>query len=82
VTGSWEWAENRTVGGFETTWRMRMMRPSGFADERFGAVADALARNFDEFPELGAAVAVYVGGRKVVDLCGGIADEATGRAWT
>ncbi|GAA1558932.1 serine hydrolase domain-containing protein [Kribbella lupini] len=58
------------------------MRPSGYADERFGPVADAFARNFDDFPELGAAVAVYAGGRKVVDLTGGIADEATGRPWT
>ncbi|MFF4591706.1 serine hydrolase domain-containing protein [Amycolatopsis sp. NPDC001319] len=53
----------------------------GEADERFGAVADAFARNFAEFPELGAAVTVFVGGRKVVELWGGVADEATGRAW-
>jgi CubicO group peptidase (beta-lactamase class C family) len=61
---------------------MRIMRPSGYADEPFGPVADAFARNFDDFPELGAAVAVYADGRKVVDLTGGIADEATGRPWT
>jgi len=54
----------------------------GEADERFGAVADVFTRNFGDFPELGAAVTVYAGGRKVVELCGGVADERTGRAWT
>ncbi|MEV6283449.1 serine hydrolase [Kribbella sp. NPDC051770] len=58
------------------------MRPTGHADEKFGAVADAFARNFEDFPELGAAVAVYSGGRKVVDLYAGTADLTTGRAWT
>ncbi|MEV5706308.1 serine hydrolase domain-containing protein [Actinoallomurus sp. NPDC052274] len=58
-----------------------MERYHGWADERFGAVADAFARNFADFPELGAAVAVYAGGRKVVDLWGGVADERTGRPW-
>ncbi|MER6690082.1 serine hydrolase domain-containing protein [Streptomyces minutiscleroticus] len=53
----------------------------GFADERFGAVADAFSRNFTEFPELGAAVTVFAGGRKVVDLWAGVADERTGRPW-
>ncbi|RVU27803.1 class A beta-lactamase-related serine hydrolase [Streptomyces antnestii] len=53
----------------------------GWADERFGAVADVFARNFDEFAELGAAVTVFVGGRKVVDLWGGTADGPSGRAW-
>ncbi|MFJ9696101.1 serine hydrolase domain-containing protein [Kitasatospora sp. NPDC101183] len=54
----------------------------GWADERFGAVADAFSRNFAEFPELGAAVTVFEGGHKVVELWGGTADERTGRAWT
>ncbi|MFE7120933.1 serine hydrolase domain-containing protein, partial [Streptomyces sp. NPDC057654] len=58
-----------------------MGQHSGWADERFGAVADTFARNFAEFPELGAAVAVFVDGRKVVDLWGGVADERTGRPW-
>ncbi len=59
-----------------------MQQYQGWADERFGAVADVFARNFAEFPELGAAVTVYAGGRKVVELWGGTADERTGRAWT
>ncbi|KJS62944.1 serine hydrolase domain-containing protein [Streptomyces rubellomurinus] len=53
----------------------------GWADERYGAVADVFGRNFAEFPELGAAVTVFVGGRKVVELWGGTADERTGRPW-
>ncbi|MEU2789898.1 serine hydrolase domain-containing protein [Streptomyces sp. NPDC007100] len=58
-----------------------MEQYQGWADEGFGAVADAFSRNFTDFPELGAAVTVYVGGRKVADLWGGAADEKTGRPW-
>lgn len=54
----------------------------GFADERFGPVADAFRDNFDRGSETGAAVAVYDHGNLVVDLHAGVADEATGRAWT
>ncbi|GAU65424.1 putative esterase [Streptomyces sp. NBRC 110611] len=57
------------------------MSHHGWADEGYGPVADEFARNFAERGELGAAVAVYVGGRKVVDLWGGIADDRTGRDW-
>ncbi|MFG2653478.1 serine hydrolase domain-containing protein [Streptomyces sp. NPDC048436] len=57
------------------------MEHNGWADERFGAVADVFSRNFTEFGELGASVAVFVDGRKVVDLWGGVADERTGRRW-
>ncbi|MGW2252605.1 serine hydrolase domain-containing protein [Kitasatospora sp. NPDC001660] len=59
-----------------------MQQYQGWADERFGPVADVFARNFAEFPELGAAVIVYAGGRRVVELWGGTADDRTGRAWT
>lgn len=58
-----------------------MQHHHGWADERFGAVADAFARNYADFPELGSAVTVFSGGRKVVELWGGVADEGTGRAW-
>jgi CubicO group peptidase (beta-lactamase class C family) len=54
---------------------------NGWADERFAAVADVFAKNFAEFGELGAAVTVFVDGRKAVELWGGVADERTGRAW-
>jgi CubicO group peptidase (beta-lactamase class C family) len=56
-------------------------RIHGFAEERFGAVLDTFAANFTKRHDLGAACAVYVDGRPVVDLWGGIADARTGRMW-
>ncbi|TDD38543.1 class A beta-lactamase-related serine hydrolase [Actinomadura sp. KC06] len=53
----------------------------GHCDPAFAAVRDAFEENFAAGRELGAAVAVYAGDRKVVDLWGGIADRRTGRAW-
>ncbi len=47
----------------------------------WGAVADAFRANFDDSDEVGAACAVYLDGRPVVDLWGGTADPATGRDW-
>jgi CubicO group peptidase (beta-lactamase class C family) len=47
----------------------------------FGAVADAFRANFDTRGEVGAAVCVYVDGRPVVDLWGGVANRATGQPW-
>ncbi|MFF0345217.1 serine hydrolase domain-containing protein [Kribbella sp. NPDC004875] len=52
----------------------------GWVDEGYGAVADTFAENFSSFPELGAAVTVYSGGRKVVELWDG--EAVPGRAWT
>ncbi|UQA93155.1 serine hydrolase domain-containing protein [Streptomyces halobius] len=57
------------------------METNGGADQGFGLVADEFARNFTERGELGAAVAVFVDGRKVVDLWGGTVDDRTGRPW-
>ncbi len=45
----------------------------GFAEPGYGKVADAFAANFDA-GEVGAAVAVEVGGARVVDLWAGDAD--------
>lgn len=53
----------------------------GTHDKRFGAVIDAFRQNFDEGPDVGAAVCVYHHGRPVVDLWGGIADTETDRRW-
>lgn len=53
----------------------------GGADEGWGAVAEAFARNFAEHGDIGAACTVYVDGRAVVDLWGGLADRAAGREW-
>ncbi len=47
----------------------------------FERVKDAFAANFEKHGDVGAAFALYHRGQKVVDLWGGIADEATGRPW-
>lgn len=51
----------------------------GHADEGFGPLADAFAANFADHGETGAACAVYQGGREVVHLWAGTADD--GRPW-
>jgi CubicO group peptidase (beta-lactamase class C family) len=48
----------------------------------FGLVADEFERNFADRGELGAAFTVIRDGEPLVDLCGGMADRATGRPWT
>ncbi len=58
-----------------------MIDISGGADDGFGPVVDRFRRNFDEFDELGAAFALYVGGVRRVDVWAGVADDRTGRAW-
>jgi CubicO group peptidase (beta-lactamase class C family) len=50
----------------------------GSTDPRFQTVRDAFAANFCDHGEVGAALCVYVRGRCVVDLWGGIADLTTG----
>jgi CubicO group peptidase (beta-lactamase class C family) len=57
------------------------VRIEGTCDPRFEAVREAFVANFDAHDELGAAVAVRLHGREVVDLRGGFADEARTRAW-
>ncbi|MFG1677511.1 serine hydrolase domain-containing protein [Micromonospora sp. NPDC049282] len=54
----------------------------GHADDGFGRVADVFRANFTSRGEVGAAVAVHVAGRPVVDLYGGLADPRSGRPWT
>ncbi|MFI9169898.1 serine hydrolase domain-containing protein [Streptomyces lincolnensis] len=53
----------------------------GHCDERFAAVRTAFEENFRDRAEMGAAVAVTVGGTTVVDLWGGWADAAGTRPW-
>ncbi|SCF19213.1 CubicO group peptidase, beta-lactamase class C family [Micromonospora haikouensis] len=53
----------------------------GDADEGFGPVVDVFRDNFTARGDVGAAVALYVRGRKVVDLYGGLADPRSGRRW-
>jgi CubicO group peptidase (beta-lactamase class C family) len=43
----------------------------GFCDERFASVRETLSANLDSGADVGASVAVYLGGEPVVDLWGG-----------
>ncbi|MFY1653864.1 serine hydrolase domain-containing protein [Solwaraspora sp. WMMB762] len=53
----------------------------GDVADGFGRVADVFRDNFATRGEVGAGLAVYVDGRPVVDLYGGLADPRTGRVW-
>jgi CubicO group peptidase (beta-lactamase class C family) len=53
----------------------------GDVDEGFGAVADAFRRNFTNGSEVGAACAIHLEGRKVVDLWGGYRDGRRRLPW-
>jgi CubicO group peptidase (beta-lactamase class C family) len=54
----------------------------GHVEEGWEKVADAFAANFEGSPgEVGAACCVYVGGRPVVDVWGGLADREANRPW-
>ena len=57
------------------------LRVDGLIESGFEAVRDAFARNFEEHGEIGAGFSAHVGGRKVVDIWGGVADESTGRSY-
>jgi len=59
----------------------RTAHVEGSCDSKFAPVKEEFARNFAERGEVGASVCVTVDGRKVVDLWGGDADPASGRAW-
>jgi CubicO group peptidase (beta-lactamase class C family) len=53
----------------------------GSCDERFAGVRAALENNFREHGELGAAVAVTIDGRQVVDIWAGWMDSERKRMW-
>jgi CubicO group peptidase (beta-lactamase class C family) len=53
----------------------------GECDKRFENVRKAFTENFQKRGELGAAVAIVMDGRPVVDLWGGHADKAKTRRW-
>ena len=59
-----------------------MAQVEGIVEPGFEGVRDAFAKNFEDHGEVGAAFALHVGGKKVVDLWGGIADAKTGRPYT
>jgi len=53
----------------------------GRCDPRFSEVADEFRRNFAQRGDLGASVAITVGGEPVVDLWGGYADADRSTPW-
>lgn len=53
----------------------------GQVSHGFEPVRDAFLENFSHRKELGAACCVYLHGEKVVDLWGGIRNQATGAPW-
>jgi CubicO group peptidase (beta-lactamase class C family) len=53
----------------------------GFCDPAFTRVGEAFAANFAERGEIGAAVCIHAGGRKVVDLWGGYRDAGQTLPW-
>jgi CubicO group peptidase (beta-lactamase class C family) len=57
------------------------MSIEGFCEPRFARVREEFERNFAERGEVGASVCVTLDGEPVVDLWGGQADPAAGRAW-
>ncbi|MEV0031216.1 serine hydrolase domain-containing protein [Nocardia sp. NPDC050793] len=54
---------------------------AGTCDPAFREVREVFAASFADGQNRGAAVAVFAGGRPVVDLWGGVADARTGRPW-
>lgn len=54
----------------------------GHCDQRFAPVRQAFERSFEQQDEVGAAVCIYHGGQKVVDLTGGWRDAQRTQRWT
>jgi CubicO group peptidase (beta-lactamase class C family) len=58
------------------------MEIHGGAEDGWGQVVDVFTENLRSGQDVGAGATVYAGGRKVVDVWGGLADARTGRPWT
>ena len=54
---------------------------TGFCPDRFSAVRDAFAANFEDGGELGARFSLAIHGEVVVDLMGGFAGNGMGSTW-
>ncbi|HEY2106122.1 MAG TPA: serine hydrolase domain-containing protein [Candidatus Binataceae bacterium] len=61
---------------------MAEVRIEGTCDRGFERVREAFAGNFAERGEVGAAAAVTIEGKPVIDLWGGYADKQRTRPWT
>ena len=57
------------------------MDVSGLAEPGFERLRDAFAHNFTAHGDIGAACCVYLRGRPVVDIWGGIADPVSAAPW-
>lgn len=55
---------------------------TGVVEPGFEPVANAFAQAFDGHERMGAALAVHVAGRPVVDLHGGVRDVRSGEPWS
>jgi CubicO group peptidase (beta-lactamase class C family) len=53
----------------------------GYTAPGFERVRDAFTHNLESGADVGAGFSAYYRGEKVVDLWGGVADEASGRPW-
>jgi len=58
------------------------VKVEGTCDPKFNRVKDAFAANFEKRDEVGAAAAVVLEGKTVVDIWGGHADKAKTKPWT
>ena len=61
---------------------MAQVLAEGSCDPKFRRVREVFEENFEKRREVGAAVALTVDGKQVVDLWGGYADKARTRPWT
>ena len=60
---------------------LQRFKIEGHVSPGFEPVRDAFANNFAKRRELGGACCVYHRGQKVIDLWGGVRNEATGQPW-
>ena len=60
---------------------MSNLQIHGFCEPSFAALREEFERNFAERGELGAAVALTIAGKPVVDLWAGLADSGTAAPW-
>ncbi len=56
-------------------------RIHGVVEPGYERMLDVFVANFTDRHDLGAACSVYAGGRRVVDLWGGLADRGAGKPW-
>lgn len=71
----------RTHQGEDMTEQLSRTPIHGTVEPGFEPVREAFERNFSEFGDTGAALAIYRGDELVVDIWGGVADAETGTPW-